>query len=54
MKMKDDDYELESGSDNNGAENEADVTEVEQEIEQTQEEEVNIENIIKEKLSIES
>ena len=51
---KDDDYELEVGSDNNGAENEADVTEVEQEIEQTQEEEVNIENIIKEKLSIES
>ena len=30
------------------------MTEVEQEIEQTEEEEVNIENIIKEKLSIES
>ena len=49
----DDDYELESGSDNNDAENEADVTEVEQEIEQI-EEDVNMENIMKEKPSNES
>ena len=50
----DDDYELESGSDNTEAENEADVTEVEPEIEQIEEEDVNMENIVKEKTSNES
>ena len=45
----DDDYEVESGSDNSEAENEADVTELEQEIEQIEEEDVNMENIVKEK-----
>ena len=45
---KDHDYKLESGSDYNEAENEADVTKVEQEIEQTEEEDVEVENIVKE------
>ena len=42
-----DDYELESGNDNNDAENQADVTEVEQEIEQIEEEDAEMENIVK-------
>ena len=50
----DDDYELQSGSDNNDAENEADMTKVEQKIEQIEEEDVYIENIVKEKTSNES
>ena len=50
----DDDYELESGSDNNEAGNQADVTEVEQGIEQTEEEDVDMENIAKEKTSNET
>ena len=45
---------LESGSFNNEAENEADVTEVEEEIEQTEAEDVDMENIVKEKTSNES
>ena len=48
------DYELETGSDNNEAENEADVIEVEQEIEQIEEEDVDMENIVKEKTSNET
>ena len=51
---KDHDYKLESGSDYTEAENEADVTKVEQEIEQTEEEDVEMENIVKEKISNES
>ena len=51
---KDHDYKLESGSDYNEAENEADVTKVEQEIEQTEEEDVEMVNIVKEKISNES
>ena len=51
----DDDYELESGSDNNDTEHKADVIEVEQEIEQIEEEEdVDMESIVKEKTSNES
>ena len=50
----DDDYELEKGSDNNEAENKSDVTEVGQEIERIEEEDVDMENIVKEKTSIES
>ena len=50
----DDDYELESGSDKNKAENESGVTEVEQEIEQIEEEDIDMENIVKEKTSNES
>ena len=47
-------YELESGSDSSEAENEADMAEVEQEIEQIEEEDVDIENTVKEKTSNES
>ena len=43
----DEEYELESGSDNNEAENESDVNEVEQEIEQIEEEDVDMDNIVK-------
>ena len=50
----DDDYELESESENNEAGNQTDVTEVEQEIEQTEEEDVDMENIVKEKSSNET
>ena len=50
----DDDYELESGSDKNKAENESGVTEVGQEIEQIEEEDIDMENIAKEKTSNES
>ena len=50
----DDEYELEGGSDNNGAKNEADMNEVEQKIEQIEEEDVDMENIVKEKISNES
>ena len=50
----DDDYELENGSDNSEAELEADVTEVEEETEQIEEENVDMENIVKEKTSNES
>ena len=44
-----DDYDLESGSDNNEAANEADVTKLEQVINQIEEEDVNMENIAKKK-----
>ena len=50
----DDDYELESGSNKNKAENESGVTEVEQKIEQIEEEDIDMENIVKEKTSNES
>ena len=50
----DDDYELESGSDNNKARNEAVVREEEQEVEQIEEEDVDMENIVKQKASNES
>ena len=42
---------MESGSDNNEAENEADVTKVEQEIEQIEKANVDMENIVKAKTS---
>ena len=45
---------MESGSDNNEAENEADVTKVEQEIEQIEKANVDMENIVKAKTSNES
>ena len=45
------DHDYESGSDNNKAESEADVTKVEQEIERIEEEDVNMENIVKERKS---
>ena len=46
-----DDYELEGESDNNEAENEAVVTRLEQVINQIEEEDVDIDNIVKEKTS---
>ena len=45
----DDDYKLEIESDNNKAENEANATGVEQEIEQIEEEVIDKENIVREK-----
>ena len=45
----DDDFKLESGSDNNESETETNATEVEQQIERIEEEDVSMENIVEEK-----
>ena len=50
----DDDYKLESGRDNSEAENEVNVTKVEHKIEQIEEEDADMESIVKQKTSNES
>ena len=45
----DDDFKLESGSDNTESETETNATEVEQQIERIEEEDVSMENIVEEK-----